>query len=295
MAWRRSCDAGQLVPPPLDTGYYVGGESFYDVLTRAVLDMTEFGYDSVDRVAMWLQRLKEAARRSLVPEATLDATLKATLRAVYRSKIERGGILKQHPGIGRFTLQQVAPRLRAELDRRIVASAGLIKLNRTRAIEDTLQRFSGWATSIPAGGTDAASRRAVKDQIRKPLASLPFRERRVLVDQGHKFAANLSNILATDGGAIALIWHSNWRQLNYDYREDHKERDLKVYMLRDNWAQRAGLVKAGAAGYYDQVTAVGEEVFCRCFAQYLYSLRSLPADMLTAKGRIELERVRLAT
>jgi hypothetical protein len=40
------------------------------------------------------------------------------------------------------------------------------------------------------------------------------------------------------------------------------------------------------------VTGVGVEPNCRCYAQWLYSLRQLPADMLTDKGRTELKRAR---
>jgi hypothetical protein len=282
-------------PPPDGLAYGLGyGTSFFETITAAINDLIEHGYDSADRLAYWVQQIREAAIRTLTPPHVLERALADTLRAVYRDKIERGGILKHHPGVQRYTLANVAPRLRAELDRRILASAQLIRLNRDQQIADTIQRFSGWATSIPPGGTEVVMRRKVKDQIRKPLASLPFRERRVLIDQGHKFVANLNNIIANDNGAIALIWHSHWRERNYHYREDHKERDGLVYLIRGSWAQERGLVKVGDAGYYDQITAAGEEVYCRCFAQYLYSLRSIPAEMMTEKGRDELSRVRIA-
>ena len=173
-----------------------------------------------------------------------------------------------------------------------MASAQLIKLNRTAAIEKTLQRFSGWSTSIPKGGSDVVDKLKVKGDIRKSLAQLPFEERRVLVDQGHKFTASLSEILATNSNALAGEWHSHWKQLNYNYRPDHKERDRKVYVVRDNWALKAGLMKAGAVGYTDDITRPGEEVFCRCFYRWIYNLRDLPPEMLTLKGSKELERVR---
>lgn len=266
--------------------------SFYEVLTQAIRDITENGYDSAERVAYWMQRLREAAESTLVPEFMMEKLLNDAMRAIYTRLIERGGLLRTHYGVSRFTLEKVKPQLRAELDRRILASANLIKLNREESIGRTLQRFSGWSTSIPKGGSRAVPKAEVKDQIRKPLAQLPFEERRVLIDQGHKFASELSNILATDGGAIAAIWHSHYRQIGYNYRQDHKERDDHIYTVRGNWALERGFMKVGPKGYTDQITKPGEEVFCRCYYQYIYALRVLPDEMITEKGRQELARVR---
>jgi hypothetical protein len=280
---------------PNDFGFRsAGGTSFYRTLTEAINDIIDHGYDSSERVLGWIERIRAAAEATMTPPDVLERTLVNLMRSIYQRQVDTGRILERHPGVSRFTLQKVAPKLRAELDRRIMASAGLIKLNREQTIQETLQRFSGWATSIPIGGTDAADRRDTKDNVRKSLSSLPFRERRVLVDQGHKFVANLNDIIANDNGAIALVWHSHWRDRGYNYREDHKERDGLVYLIRDNWAQERGLVKVGSAGYYDEITAVGEEVSCRCWAQYLYALRRLPDDMLTERGRVELGRVNVA-
>ena len=131
-----------------------------------------------------------------------------------------------------------------------------------------------------------------KTGIRKSLAQLPFEERRVLIDQGHKLSASLSEILALEGGAIAGEWHSQWRRAGYNYREDHKERDMQVYTIRNNWAMQKGLMKAGPCGYTDDITAAGEEVFCRCSIRYLYNIRDLPETMLTAKGAAALKEVR---
>lgn len=263
-------------------------ESFFDVLTQAVADIAEHGFDSVERIAYWTRKLREAAETSLTPAHTMESMLRESLKAIYDRLVTKGGVAQYHPGISRFTLDKIAPRLRPLLDQKIMASANLIKLNRVASIEKTLQRFAGWSTSIPAGGTNSSDKVKIKTTIRKNLAQLPFEERRVLIDQGHKLTAAINEVIAVDTGAIALIWHSHWRQPGYNYREDHKERDKLVYLIKGNWAQLEGLVKPGAAGYYDDVTSVGEEVFCRCYAQYIYSLRKLPDDMLTAKGRAKL-------
>lgn len=270
----------------------MASNGFYDVLTAAVNDLAENGYDSAERVAHWMRLIREAAEQTMRAPHVMEQMLREALAKVYQKLVDKGQILALHPGVQRFTLERVKPQLRAELDRRILASASLISQNRTQAVEKTLQRFSGWSTSIPAGGAAPGQKTEAKANIRKALVQLPFEERRVLIDQGHKLRASLSEILAKDSNAIAMIWHSHWRQANYNYREDHKERDQHVYLMRDNWASEKGFVKPGPDGYYDKITSVGEEPFCRCYAQWVYSLRDLPADMLTVKGKTVLEAAR---
>jgi len=270
----------------------MAAKSFYETLTAAIRDISEHGYDSAARVEFWMAQLRQAAAASMTAPHILEQMLKDAMAEVYRKLIEKGDIVRYHQGVERFTIDKLRPQLRAELDRRILASAQLIKLNRQQAVEKTLQRFAGWSTSIPAGGSDAVEKQEEKTRIRKALAQLPFAERRVLIDQGHKFRASLGNIIATDGGAIALRWRSHFRQPGYNFREDHKAREGKVYAIRGSWALERGLLQVGADGYYDQVTAVAEEPFCRCWAEYVYALRKLPDEMITEKGRAELERVR---
>ncbi len=267
--------------------------SFYDTITAAINDMATHGYDSAERVAYWTDQIRRAAQASIRTSAQMSEMLRRALHAVYQKMVERGGVLKMHPGVGRFTIEKVMPTLRAELDRRIMASASLIKLNREEVIEKTLRRFEGWSTSIPVGGSAEPEKQKTAKDLRKGLASLPFQERRVLIDQGHKLGAAINATVAEGGGAIAAMWRSNFRQAGYDYRPDHKERDGQVYLVRGSWAQQRGLVKVGSAGYIDTVTQPAEEPFCRCRYVYLYHLRQLPEDMITVKGRTELEKVKV--
>lgn len=266
-------------------------KTFYDVVREAIADILANGFDSEARITYWSERLRKAAEESLTPIYDLRDDVAKHLASIFKIKVEGGKLLQLHPGVPRFTIERVKPRLRAALDRSIMASADMIKLNRAKAVHDTVQRFVGWSTSIPAGGTDAADKVKAGVDLRKAIKNLPFTERRVAIDQGHKFISNLSNILATDGGALAAEWDSNWRQKGYDYREDHKERDGKVYAIRDNIAIQKGLMKKGPNPYTDQITKPGEEVYCRCSYTYIYLLSDLPADMLTIKGKESLARI----
>lgn len=262
--------------------------SFYETITAAIKDMAEHGYDSQERLNGWLESIAAAVARDMTPPHVMERMLRESLTGIYRKMVDGGQILQKNPGVSQFTLEKVKPHLRAELDRRIMAAANLIVLNRQAMIQKTLQRFSGWSTSIPIGGSDAVDKNAVKKDLKKALARLPFESRRVLIDQGHKFTSALNEIIASDGGALAGRWHSHWRQTNYDYREDHKERDEEIYAVRGNWALAKGLMKAGKNGYTDDITKPGEEIFCRCFYEYIYNLRDLPPDMLTQKGAAAL-------
>ena len=266
--------------------------SFFQVVTDAISDIAEFGYESEERLEYWVGEIRRAAQQDMVPETTLTEQLKRVMGSAYERLIEQGGILHRHPGVDRFTLQRIAPHLRAELDRRLLASANLIRLNRERAINDTLQRFQGWATSIPIGGTDQVDRRAEKANIRRSLTSLPFIERRVIVDQGHKLNSALSEILAMDGEAIGAVWRSHWRQAGYDYREDHKERDGVFYTIREGWGAKRRFMRIGDQGAWEDHERPGEWPMCRCYARYVYNLRDVPADMLTERGKAALQAAR---
>ena len=267
-------------------------ETFHDVLTAAVADLAAHGYDNPYRLAEWLKRLRIAAITTLPSDSQMDRKMQMAMETAFKRAIGKSRTTKIHPGVSRFTIQHIEPRLRSELTRRILAGADLIKLNREQAIEKTLQRFSGWASSIPAGGSRAVDKLEVKKHIGKPLQSMPYEERRLHIDQGHKLMSAIDATIAQQTGAIAAVWHSHWRQAGYDYREDHKERDQKIYAIRGSWAFEQGLVNKGD-GYLDEITQPAEEPFCRCFATYISIMRDIPERMLTAKGKRLLEEVRL--
>lgn len=262
--------------------------SFQQVITQAVADISEHGYMSPGQIAEWCRLIKEAALRSMTPEHVLEDALKSMFRTSYARLVDNGGILQHHHGITRFTLERVKPKLRAELDRAIFASAGLIKLNKSRATEETLQRFAGWASSVQPGGSDVVKKQVVKSDIRKALASLPYEVRRCQIDQAGKFASNLSAIIAKDRNAIAGIWHHHYKRYP---RPVHVHRDGLVYLVRDSWAKAAGFIKP-TNGYTDEIDRPGELILCGCSYGWVYNIRDLPPANVTDKGRDELRRVR---
>jgi hypothetical protein len=264
---------------------------FQKVVTEAINDLAAHGYDSKARLDRWVQRVEAAARAALIPEAILQRMLQDALGRVYGRLVRKDGLLPRHKGIDRYVLASIKPKLHAELDRRVLASSQLIKLNREASIARTLQRLSGWATSVPVGGSEATDRVKAKENVRRGIAALPFEERRVIIDQGHKLSASINEIVATDAGAIAAVW-KHVREANYDARPAHEARDGEVFVVPGNWALGKGLMKLAGHEFTNDIEAPGEFVYCRCHYQYLYHLRNLPSQMLTAKGREAMEAAR---
>jgi hypothetical protein len=267
-------------------------KSFADTLKEAIEKVTQG--TTADEILNLQELLARSAEAEMGSEERSQKRFRAGMEDVYRKILGPQGIAKRHPGVASYTIAQLSPQLRSELERRILLNADLIKLNRREAIEQTKRRFSGWASSVPSDGSKTTDKRETAQAIRKSLSGLPFVERRVLIDQGQKLSAAVSDIVAVNGGAIAAVWKSHWHQANYDYRPAHKQFAVKSaklpFVIRDNWAIKAGLMRLANSQYTDQIPQPAEEPFCRCWYEYIYSLRDLPAVMVTAKGRAMLEK-----
>lgn len=266
----------------------------YDqVLAAAVADVAARGYLSPEQIAFWEGELRRAAEQSLRSAADVERMAAEAMAALFAKLVDRGGALRHHPGVARSTLDRIRPQLHADLAKRVRSNAELIKLNRAEAIDKTLRRFRGWATSVPEGGAPT-DRAAQKAEIRRSLSQLPFEDRRCVIDQTSKLNAAINQTIAEGGGAIGARWMSHKHQAGYDGRPEHNARDGHILLLRTSWARDKGLVRPGPAGYTDEIEQPGQFVFCRCWYSYIYSLRSLPDDMLTAKGRAALHAARAA-
>lgn len=266
--------------------------NYYEVITEAVKDIAQNGYDSEERIQYWSEQIRLAAEKSLKSQAEIDANIREVMMSVYVSAVNKEKILRLNPGVSAFTLSQIKPKLHAELNRRIAASVNLIKLNRDESIAKTQSRFRGWATSVPAGGSDNVDKLAEKKTLRKALSTLPFEERRVVIDQSAKLFSAINTTVAVDGGAIAAVWHSHAGQRGYAGRPAHNARDGKVFLVRDSWAAQRGYVKPGGHEYTDEIEQPAEFIFCKCHYQFLFSLRALPKECLTAKGEKALAEAR---
>lgn len=269
------------MPPPEGS---IPPHSFRQVLSNAVADLAEHGYQSGEQVDRWLLLLRAAAERELGSEAEAERMARDALIAIYRRLIEAGRIVKYVPEVSRFTLAIVRPELRAELDRRILAAADLIKLRRRESIEKTLARFQGWSTSIPPGGEGVIDRREVRASVAKSLQQERFLRRRVQIDQGAKLLSNIADIVAIGNGAIAAEWRHIPHRKGYQARPEHVARNGKIYGIRDSWAWEQGLISKSWPTT-DEIDRPGQAIFCSCTFRYILSPRRLPDAMLTKRGQ----------
>lgn len=275
------------------TDYPAPDAPFSEVLRAAVADLAATGYVSQERLDEWVARLRNAAERHVGPEWRVDEEVRRGFGELFERFVDGVRLPEFVPGVGRFTKEMVKPRLYAELDRRIAAAADLIKVNRAEAVDRTMKRFRGWATSLPPGGDETVKKADVRNLVGKELREYRYHKRLVDNDQGHKLVANVAALVAQEAGAIAATWHSHGASdRSYDARREHLARDGKTYLIRGSWADKEGLLRP-VNGYTDEITAVGQEVNCRCWYQYALSPRRLPDEFLTRRGQEWVERGRI--
>jgi hypothetical protein len=263
--------------------------TFDEVLADAVAFFIDHGFSDSDELEYWADRLRKAARQSMMSTTQLNERIKTALTAEYIRLVDKGLVLSKHPELSRSTIERIRPQLREALRNRIAASAALITLNREENIAATVRRFAGWASSLPPRSSPSTSKRDVRQTIRKALAAAEYEERRMMIDQGHKLNANINATIANGNGAIAAYWVSHYAQHNYDFRETHKDLDIqshkKPFLIRNSWAQQNGAISTIGATFIDELEyQPAQQPYCRCYFQYIYSPAKLPREMLARKA-----------
>lgn len=253
--------------------------TYTQTVRQAVQDVAQPG-DQVNpsSIAETAERLRRAASGSFKPMEQVSQEVRDYYTSLY-NRVANKRTTK--PIVARYTRAALSRAAREELQKKIESSVALIKLNREVAVAETMRRFVGWASSVPPDGAATAGE---TKRIVKSLKQLPYIERRVIIDQGHKLVASLENVVSVEAGAIAAIWHSHAHQAGYDFRVEHAAREGKIYLIRDSWADKQGLVKP-INGYTDDQEMPASLVNCRCTYQYLFNLKDLPSAMLTQKAK----------
>lgn len=259
---------------------------FFALLVEALNDFYRSGYNA-SKLELWMMRLRAELDRELPGDVDFRESLRKSLSGILSR--QGSNLQRSVPDMLRYTIDLVRPALRAELDRRIFAGVSLIKLNRARRIDETLQRFAGWVSSTP---DKREAVRTTASEIAKPVRQVRFEQRRVAIDQGHKLNAAVAATVAHASGAIAAVWRDRGAlDPHYDARPEHLARSGKMFILRDSWAIEQGLVRRGALPYTDSIEMPAELPYCSCYYEYLSRLDRVPETILTRAGRAHLGQV----
>lgn len=257
-----------------------------DLIMEGLRKFAKAGYQDEFQLSDWLGRLHAALDLELPDDDESRVALSKTLHAIFDRDV-RNGIARRIPDIEPYTIDRVMPHMRAELDKRIYAGADLIKLNREAAIRKTLQRFSGWVSSVPPQGTSTNDLRDIANEMLKPIKQVKFEARRVAIDQGHKLSAAVAHVVAQQNGAIAGIWHDRGENDHgYDARPKHLARSKTIFLIRNSWAMDQGLIRRGVAQYTDDIEQPAELPYCSCFYEYITTPHDLPDEYLTTAGKV---------
>ena len=91
-----------------------------NTFTRTVREAVKFflrnGYTSREELERWQSIIRQAAESETADD--YSAIVSRNLTHAYDLQIGRAAALKRHPGISRFTINYLEPKLRTELDRR---------------------------------------------------------------------------------------------------------------------------------------------------------------------------------
>lgn len=147
---------------------------------------------------------------------------------------------------------------------------------------------------IPIGGTKDKKIKSHIALIKKELRQIVRWEKQFYVYKASAFLAEVKYIFSLQEGPIAAVWRYSWLDEQGEYRKnyDHKILNGKIYAVRDNWAMKEGLMISSEKEFVGDIVRPAQEVGCMCNLQWIYNLRQLPNEMMTQKGRSELERVR---
>jgi hypothetical protein len=149
---------------------------------------------------------------------------------------------------------------------------------------------------VPTGGTKDKTVKARIVEIKKELRYLAKWDRLFYTYKARSFPAEIEHIFALTGNPLAAVWHYNNLDAQGEYQKtsDHEQRGDRVYAVRGSWAMEKGLMQVGPDGYLDEISIPGRELGCMCSLQWVTSVRRLPGNMITEKGRRELSRVTAA-
>lgn len=234
-----------------------------------------------------------------IPE-TRNKNVASTLYVKYDTWLNEG-YRKNHKDLRGYTLDDIRPDLRKELQKRTYEALSKIDIDDKELMNKLEDIFVHWVVDEP----DKAGEKSEKNLKKRLKLTKEEKEKRkkiqrIMIDQSMKLQSNLDNIIARSHQAVGFIWKTRrddkvagnpaGKYPNVDKNStvhgDHYSRQDKIYFFRDNnWALENGLLDKANIEYAEFPDGLpGQPLNCRCYASYIYDLYDLPASMLSVKG-----------
>jgi hypothetical protein len=252
--------------------------AFDKLLREAVKHFSKFGFTSPADVNDWTTRLNAAAESALDVD-TAKAKVERALAGSFTRALGRGRLQGRKGQVSKLSMDQLEPKLRGELEKRLYAAREAVDGAHRQALEKVQNRFLGLAT---AGAKPGAAREHAKP-ITKAIRDARAQERMTAVDQTMKLMRTMDEVVAADSGSIGGYWDATW-DIVRKHRPEHAARHGLFYVRRGSWADSQGLV-SHPEGFMDEFDMPGVLINCQCEYHYVYDLSDAPPEALTAKGR----------
>ena len=139
---------------------------------------------------------------------------------------------------------------------------------------------------IPKRGTRAKEIKSKISEIKVEAKCLMKWNELFAVLKQSALVSEIDYVFTLKSNPLAAIWHYNELDENCEYpmAHNHQEFNKNIYAVRGNEAIKRGLMNTGA-GFVDEIIRPQQEIGCMCYFQWVYSLRDLPQEMLTMKGK----------
>jgi hypothetical protein len=177
---------------------------------------------------------------------------------------------------------ELLPGLRALLDEHVTSYAEQAEMFFAKQKLGFDQELTAFLAGIPAGGTKTALVRSHVNPLKRTLNDLVQWDADMHRLQSMSVVSEVDDFLRPSGGdALAMSWHYAPSSCLVP---SHKALDGRVYVVRDTWAIKKGLVHAGPNGFTDETRKFRREIGCMCSSTWLFYALSLPEEVLTPEG-----------
>ena len=184
---------------------------------------------------------------------------------------------------------ELLPALRALLDDHVDSYAEQASVFFAKQKSAFDAQLSAFLSEIPDGGTEAAVVRTHVNPIKRALSDVLEWGAKMRRLQSISFVSEVNDFLTPAGGdALAMTWHYSRPTCLVPSHEALHDR---VYLVRDSWALKQGLLRADA-GFVEDTRKFRREIGCMCSSSWLFYLPSLPEYLLTPAGVAKLEKGR---